>query len=540
MTSKLRFIPLGGLGEVGMNCSVLDCGATVIMIDCGIGFTNVEGAETMHPDFGWLEGRKVDAIFITHGHEDHIGALPFLLRSVKAPVYAPPYAAALIEDRLSEHVSIAADIRPSPAGSHVAIGEIGVERFAVHHSIADATGLIVHTREGTIVHTGDFKIEKRPTAGQRFDEDRLREVGDTGVRLLLSDSTGADANDRSNLESDAEESLRAAVDEAEHRVVVSTFSSNLFRLRAALGIARHCGRKVCLIGRSVHRHTETALTLGMLPALDDLLLSPEAAAQLPREKIMIIAAGTQGEHRSALTRLARDEHRGIHLQRGDTVILSSRAIPGNELAVFDVVDRFKRRGLHVITRETHPAIHASGHAGRDEQREMLRLLRPGAFVPVHGTYHLMHCHAQLAHEEAVDEVMVIENGTVLDISSNGLDIAGTVPVGRIHLDSDEAIAASVVRERRTMGIAGVVTVAVAVRSGRLKRFPRVISRGVFDPSKRDQAERTVAQYLRGKLQGRRFSSLEAAEEAVTHATRRFLSNHFRKHPLLAVVAGEEG
>ena len=540
MTSQLRFIPLGGLGEVGMNCSVLDCGDTVIVIDCGIGFTNVEGAETMHPDFGWFEGRNVDAVFITHGHEDHIGALPFLLRSVKAPVYAPPYAAALIKDRLSEHPSIVADIRPSPAGSHLAIGEVRVERFAVHHSIADATGLIIHTRQGTIVHTGDFKIEKKPTTGQRFDEDRLREVGDAGVRLLLSDSTGANVDDRSRLENDAEESLGAAVAEAEHRVVVSTFSSNLFRLRAALRVARDCGRKVCMIGRSMHRHTETALTLGLLPALDDLLLSAEAAAQLPRDEILIIASGTQGEHRSALARLARDEHPSMHLQRGDTVILSSRAIPGNELAVFDVVDRFKRRGLRVISRETHPAIHASGHAGREEQREMLRLLRPQAFVPVHGTYHLMERHAELACEEAVDEIVVIENGTVLDISTAALQIVGTVPVGRVHLDSDEPIARSVVRERRAMGAAGVVSVAVAVRSGRLRRFPRVVSRGVFNPSNRSEAERTVAQHLRGKLQGRHFSSLRAAEETVMHVTRRFLSNHFRKHPLLAVVAGEDG
>ena len=239
MTDTLRFIPLGGLDEVGMNCAAITCGETTIAIDCGIGFTDENGAQLMHPDFRWLHERAggLDAIVITHGHEDHIGALPYFLKEQRVPVYAPPYAAALIEDRLSEHRLSNVDLRLSPAGARHAIGAISVERFSVHHSIADATGLILDTPVGTIVHTGDFKIESNPCEGQRFDRERLEKVAEAGVRLLLSDSTGADVDGRARLERDAEAALEAQIRRAPERVVVATFSSNVFRLRAALRLS---------------------------------------------------------------------------------------------------------------------------------------------------------------------------------------------------------------------------------------------------------------------------------------------------------------
>ncbi|MDH4281998.1 MAG: ribonuclease J, partial [Myxococcales bacterium] len=389
MTDSLRFIALGGLDEVGMNCAVMACGDTTIAIDCGIGFTNDNGAELVHPDFDWLlkQRENLRAIVITHGHEDHIGALPYLLREVRVPVYAPPYAAALIEDRLSEHRLENVDLKVSPAGSREQIGSISVERFSVHHSIADATGLILGTPVGTIVHTGDFKIESDPCEGQRFDRTRLEEVAGRGVRLLLSDSTGANVEGRSRLEREAEAALEEWISRSPNRVVVATFSSNAFRLRAALRIARQRRRKVCLLGMSMGKHTETARTLGLIPAIDSLLVAPEEVDALPRGEVLILAGGTQGERASALTRLARDEHARVHLEAGDTVILSSRIIPGNEVGVFDIINRFERRGVEVITRDEHPEIHASGHGSREEQRTMIRIVRPEAFVPVHGTHH---------------------------------------------------------------------------------------------------------------------------------------------------------
>jgi len=519
-----------------MNCAALATGDTTIVIDCGIGFTDENGAELVHPDFGWLlEQRKnLRAIVITHGHEDHIGALPYFLKELRVPIYAPPYAAALIEDRLGEHGLKDVDLRLSPAGSREQIGSISVERFSVHHSIADATGLILDTPVGTVVHTGDFKIESDPCEGQRFDRARLEEVASGGVRLLLSDSTGADVEGRSRIERDAEAALEKSVARCANRVVIATFSSNAFRLRAALRIAKEHGRKVCLLGMSVRKHTETARALGLIPPIESLLVAPDEVDALPRHQVLIVAGGTQGEPASALTRLARDEHARVHLEAGDTVIFSSRAIPGNELSVFDVVNRFERRGLEVITRDRHPEIHASGHGSREEQRSMIRLLRPKAFVPVHGTHHHQRRHLEIATEEGISQTQLIENGSVLELTRDALRIIDTVPTGRVYIDGMQALSSEVIAERRAMGNAGLLTVVLSLKSGRMREFPRVLSRGVFDPADRLRAERRIAEEVRSQLKGRRFASPADAKETAMESARRFLVHNHRKRPLITV------
>jgi ribonuclease J len=436
VTDSLRFIPLGGLNEVGMNCAAMVSGDTTIAVDCGVGFTDELGADIVHPNFGWLweQGERLRAIVVTHGHEDHIGALPYFLRRFRVPVYAPPYAAALIRHRLAEHRLEDVDLRIGGAGSRFEIGPFVVERFGVHHSMADATGLILDTPVGTVVHTGDFKIESEPCAGQRFDRERLEEAGREGVRLLLSDSTGADVEGTSGLERTAEAALERWVVRSPHRVLIVTFSSNVFRLRAALRIAKEHGRKVCLLGMSVQKHTETATALGLIPPVDSLLVSAEQAATLPRDEVMIIAGGTQGEPGSSLTRLAREEHSYLRLSEGDTVIFSSRIIPGNELPVLDVISRFERRGIEVITRREHPEVHSSGHGSREEQRSMIRLLQPEAFVPVHGTRHHLRRHAELAREEGVAQIELLENGSVLEVTRDSIAVVDSVPVGRIYVN----------------------------------------------------------------------------------------------------------
>ncbi|MFW2386764.1 MAG: ribonuclease J [Polyangiales bacterium] len=541
MTDRLQFIPLGGLNEVGMNCAALICGDTTIVIDCGIGFTNEDGAELVHADFGWLLERRqsIAAIVITHGHEDHIGALPYFLREHRAPVFAPPYAAALIEDRLREHRLKGVDLRLSPAGSQEQLGPISVERFGVHHSIADATGLILDTPVGTLVHTGDFKIESDPCDGQRFDRERLEEVGSQGVRLLLSDSTGADVDGRSRIERDAAGALNKWIARSPNRVVVATFSSNVFRLRAILHIAREQGRKVCLLGMSVRKHSEVAQALGLIPPVESLLIPPEEIADLPRDQVLILAGGTQGERASALTRLARNEHNRVHLESGDTVILSSRAIPGNELNVFDVINRFERRGLEVITRDAHPEVHASGHGCREEQRTMIDLLRPEAFVPVHGTHHHQRRHLELALERGVAQSQLIENGSVLEVTRDALRVVDRAPTGRVYIEGRKTLSDEVVAERRAMGSGGLVTILLTLKSGRLKEFPKALSSGVFNAGERSRVERKIAEQVRDRLKGRRFAGPAEAKEVAIEVARRFLVHNHRKRPLVtADVNGE--
>ncbi len=524
-----------------MNCAALVCSGAITVIDCGIGFTNDEGAELVHPDFHWLVANRdaLQAIVITHGHEDHIGALPYLLKQVRAPVYAPPYAAALIEDRMREHRVRDLRLHTSPAGSRAQLGSISIERFGVHHSIADATGLILDTPVGTIVHTGDFKIESDPCEGQRFDRERLQALGRQGVRLLLSDSTGAEVEGHSRLERDAETALEREVARAPHRVVVATFSSNAFRLRAALRIARDEGRKVCLLGMSVNKHTEVARDLGLVPPIDSLLIAPEEVDALPRSEVMIIAGGTQGERASALTRLARDEHTRIHLEEGDTVILSSRIIPGNELAVFDLINRLEQRGIDVVTRSSHPDVHASGHGSREEQRTMIELVRPAAFVPVHGTHHHRRRHLELAEQAGVEQTALISNGAVLEITREALRVVDRIATGRVYIDGMQALSAELMEERRSMGSQGLLTVLLTLRGGRLREPPRVVSRGVFEARDRPDAEAKVAAHLRHRLKGQRFRSLKDAEDAAIEVAERFLVHNQRRRPLIMADANGE-
>jgi len=553
-----RVLPLGGLGEIGMNCMAIEIGTSgkgpIVIVDCGVSFQGTNGVELVHPDFSFLEENRerVAAVLVTHGHEDHIGAIPYLLRKFYVPIYAPPYALGLIRERLKEHLEgeqaylphepITFATRPRVPfvvkhGTHT----IEVEPIRVTHSIADATALAIRTDAGTLVHSGDFKIDPDPTDGEQFDRVRLAELGREGVSLLLSDSTNVDSPGIGRSERVVANALERAIVGAPGRVVVALFASNVHRLRALADIARKVGRKIVMLGRSVSTHVRVATNTGYLAIPPDLHVSLDDAALLPREQLLIIATGSQAEPRAALARLALDDHPRLRVDPGDRVILSSRAIPGNEVEVMRMVSDLHRRGCEVVLKQSDPEIHASGHAHQDEQREMIDLVRPKAFVPVHGTRHHMERHASLARNHGVRDVLVIENGEVADIDHDGPRKVGTARIGKIFVQAGEELAETLIRERRMLGDLGVAVVTVSVdEGGRPLGDPIVVTRGVIEEPMRPEVLAEARTEVRVALAEHPWSVARPKDDEIREvarlAARRAIARHVGFKPIsLAIV-----
>jgi ribonuclease J len=464
--SYLRVVPLGGLGEIGMNCMALESPDGILVVDCGITFPREKfGVDIIHPLFEYLEDRADDllGVVITHGHEDHIGALPYLLRKVPRPVWAPPYALSLIRERLKEFRDVPElELHATTPRRRFNVGRFNVEPLRVTHSIPDATALAIETPAGVVVHTGDFKLEDGPLDGEGYDRERFEQLGHAGVALLLSDSTNVDVPGSSGREAEVAAALRTLIASKRERVVIGIFPSNIYRLKTLGEVARATGRRICLIGRSVQTHARAATELGRLGFNGDLMVSADRAREVPRSELLVIAAGTQAEPQSALTRLAWGDHPRLKLNSGDAVILSSRTIPGNDRAVWDLVCQFERRGIDVHVGATDPGIHVSGHACREEQSRMIEWIQPRAFVPVHGTYHHLMQHAKLARRLGVGNVELVENGQTVLLDRHGLVPGATVRVGRVHIDAGAEVPPEVLRERASMAEAGAVFLTVPV------------------------------------------------------------------------------
>jgi ribonuclease J len=556
----IRVVPLGGLGEIGMNCMAIELGeggrAPIVVVDCGVMFPATDnGVDVIHPDFSYLEQNqeRVLAVLVTHGHEDHIGAIPYLLRRLDVPIHAPPYALGLIRERLKEHAEHSSATRAVRQPRLVAtrprtpftLGHGGslleIEPIRVTHSIADATALAIRGDEGLVVHTGDFKIDEDPTDGEEFDRVRLSALGDEGVSLLLSDSTNVDSPGRSRGEREVGHALMRLIDAAPHRVFVALFASNIHRLRAMAEIARATGRKIALLGRSVQTHMRVAHETGYLAVPPDVLVSIDDAATIPRERLLVVATGSQAEARSALARLALDDHPRLRIEPGDTAILSSRAIPGNEVNVMRMVADLYRRGCIVHIKSSDPDIHTSGHAHRDEQRTMIDLVRPASFVPVHGTRHHLERHAALAREAGVRDVLVIENGEICDRFDHGLARAGVTRVGKIAVDSAGELAQVIMRDRALLGALGVVAVAVVVdERGRPVQKPGIATRGVLDEPASwdalDEAQREVQSTLETHPWSTERPGDDELREVTRLAARRAIARYVGHKPIaLAIV-----
>jgi ribonuclease J len=486
----IRVLPLGGLGEVGMNCMALEQRGEMLIVDCGVTFDDRGlGVDVVHPDFSPLErlGARVAGVAITHGHEDHIGALPYLLKHHDVPVWGPRYALGLVRSRLAEHEILAhARLFETTPGERFSVGSFEVEPIRVTHSIADATALAIRTDEGTVVHSGDFKFDDQPPDGEHFDVDRFRALGDAGVTLLFSDSTNVDAEGPTGSETDVGGVLERLVARAGGAVVVAMFASNVHRLRLLGQIAERCGRKIVLLGRGVGTHARVARETGYLPWPDEIVLPDSMARQVPKSKVLAIATGSQGEANAALARLARGDHPAFDVGPGDSVILSARTIPGNEPEVHAILGMLIRRGVEVQTRLTERGIHVSGHGHRPDQRRMLELVRPTAFIPVHGTIHHLTRHAALGREMGVPSVAVIAVGA-------------SVGAGRVHVWAGREVPAQVLRERAAIAQEGVVSAAITVdRAGSVADLT-IKTRGVLDETAFQGELMEVAVAVRGAI-----------------------------------------
>jgi len=501
------------------------------------------------PDLTFLKEHQasIRALVLTHGHEDHIGAVPYFLSEIDVPVYGTAFTLALVERRLEEY-TLDEDPRLIPVQPKqiLDIGPFKIEFIHVTHSIVSALALAITTPLGVIVHTGDFKVDPTPTDNELFDLHTLADYGKRGVLLLLSDSTNADRPGYTESERAVRPRMEEVFNRAESRVVVSCFSSSIHRIQLVLDLAREYGRRVAVIGRSMVSVTEIAHSLGLLEIPDGILLRPQDAMDLDRSKVAILISGTQGEPMSALARVAVDNHKHISVEAGDTVVLSSRIIPGNEKAIFRMIDHMARRGADVMYGSMNPPLHVSGHASVEEQKLVLNLARPRYFMPIHGEFRQLSKHAKLAEHlryVGLQDTFVMESGEVLEIDGQGARKAGKVTVGRVCIDSgsvDDVVEEVVIRDRRHLSEDGIVLPIIAINrhSGRIESLPEIVSRGFAaggDGSEFMQnARQVVAKTLEGSNQEEK-TDWGVMKEKIRADLKRYISKETQRRPLIMPV-----
>ncbi len=551
MTSQLRIIPLGGLGEIGKNMMALEYEDDIIIVDCGVQFPEegMFGVDLIIPDVSYLVERidKVRAILITHGHEDHIGALPFILPKLKVPVYAPRLAHGLITAKLKERREARGSVvNPIDPGVIHRIGEsFEVSWFRVCHSIPDSMGIAIGTPVGTVIHTGDFKIDHTPVDGRIFDLPSLAHYGDDGVLLLFSDSTYAEVPGYTTSERVVGEALDRAIGEAEGRVLVATFASLVSRVQQVVDAAAKYGRKVSLVGRSMVDTVAVATELGYLTAPPGVLAPLAETRKLPPEQVVLMTTGSQGEPTSALVRIAKGEHRDVNIMAGDTVIISATPIPGNELAVSHTINNLLRQGAKVLY-DRIATVHVHGHASQEELKLVLRLVRPRYFVPVHGEYRHLTAHAQLAWDLDVAKggIFVMEDGDVLELSESGAEMKESISAGPIYVDglTTRDNQSPVLSQRRTLSKDGVVVVVVTKdkKNGNLLGEPVAMASGFLDESETgslfEELSVAVAQALaKVDIQHAEISDLKAK---VRETARSFIAGSARRSPMIIPVVLE--
>jgi ribonuclease J len=548
---KLQVVPLGGLGEFGMNSMVLRYGEDILVIDAGMMFPEEElpGVDIVTPDFTYLEENRehVRALILTHGHEDHIGAVPFLLSQVDVPVYGTAFTLALLERRLEEHEMLdRARLNTVKPGQRLEIGPFTIEFIHVTHSLVSSVALAITTPLGVVMHTGDFKVDPTPTDNVLFDLHSLADYGKRGVLLLLSDSTNADRGGYTESERAILPRFEDIFNRAEGRLVVSCFSSSIHRLQQIVDLAAEFGRKVSFLGRSMMTVTEIAHAHGLLDIPDGILIRPQDVMQVARRQLVVVVSGSQGEPMSALSRVAVDNHKHLSIGRGDTVALSSRLIPGNEKAIYRMMNHLAKRGADVIYGPMNPPLHVSGHASSEELRLVLNLVRPKYFVPIHGEYRLLAKHAGLAEHlrhAGLSETFILETGETLEVDRQGARKGESAPVGRVCIDSgtiDEVVEEIVIRDRRHLSEDGFLLPVIAIdkRTGKTEGLPEIVSRGFVsaeDGSELLQAARQVVARTLESSSAEERSDWGVMKEKIRTDLKRFVHKQTSRHPLIMPV-----
>jgi ribonuclease J len=548
--SRLRLVALGGLGEIGRNLLAIECGDDIVVVDSGLMFPETEmlGVDLVIPDVGWLVERRerVRGIVLTHGHEDHIGALPYILPRLDVPVYGTALTLGILRNKLREHRLLSSTrLTTVTPGDTVQLGGIAVEWIHTTHSVPDSCALALHTPLGVIIHTGDFKVDQSPVHGEPPDLARLARLGDAGVLLLLSDSTNAEVEGMTPSERSVAPALASLIGAAEGRVLVATFASNISRLQQVVQAAENADRHCLFIGRSMLNNIKVAQELGFLEVGRGTVVSPKQADRLPDRELCILCTGAQGEPLSALSRIAGGEHPLVSFHAGDTVVLSANPIPGNEEAVHLTVNNLDRLGAHTYRGSAH-GLHASGHAAREELRLLLTLCRPRYFMPVHGEYRHLAAHRELAIASGVrpENVAAVDNGKVVEIDGGGLHVLDRrVPAGYVYVDglSLEDATDVVFRDRRQLAEDGLIIVHLAVErsTGAIVAGPELIARGFIEDADSaalfDEAQIRVRETLEHLAPDAGWAVWKGA---VHEALSRFLFKRTNRRPLILPLVTE--
>lgn len=521
---KIKILPLGGLGAIGNHLTVFEYKESIIIVDAGIMFPDEElpGVDFLIPDFSYLEKnkKKIKGIIITHGHEDHIGALPFLLQKVKAPVYGTSLTLGFIRNRLEERpLNYEPELIEVSSREQIAIDAFQIEFIRINHSIVDGIGLAINTGHGTIIHSGDFKIDYSPLDGQVIDLARFAEYGEKGVLLLMSDSTNALVKGYSRSESSLKEGLIDIFSSAKGRIIVASFASNIHRIQQVLDAAYRYNRKVALSGTSIEKNFEISSSLGYLSYKEDLVINIKQASSLPDKKLVVVCTGSQGEPMSALSRMASGTHKHIRINDKDTIVISASVIPGKEKTVNSVVNSLLKKGAEVFYDQDD--IHATGHATEEELKLMITITKPKFFMPIHGEFRHLRAHAKIAESLKIksSRIVIAENGDVMELTQNSFKKTGSISLSKVFVDGIDIgdIESDIIKDRQVMSTEGTLIITAAISGTVLTKTPQVVARGFIGNKSRKILDSII-----------RFTETELDKLLLEGLTKEELINNFDK------------